>query len=104
MSIIRVAAHGQPTRPRCTADSPPRGWNSWEPSGSQPAPPAPLRAPETTAPQRPDQLKQQSTRCRSRPTLIRDEEVVGSNPATPTLYYQVRPGAERSASGLTCCA
>jgi len=38
------------------------------------------------------------------PDLIRDEEVVGSNPATPTARHQVRPGAERSAPGLICFA
>jgi hypothetical protein len=34
--------------------------------------------------------------------FVRDEEVVGSNPATPTVKHQVRPGAERSAPGLIC--
>jgi hypothetical protein len=36
--------------------------------------------------------------------FVRDEEVVGSNPATPTVKHQVRPGAERSAPGLICVA
>ncbi len=34
------------------------------------------------------------------PHIIRDEEVVGSNPATPTAKSQVRSGTERSVPGL----
>ncbi|MEU0208357.1 DUF2399 domain-containing protein [Streptomyces canus] len=58
---------------------------TWEPSGSRSAPRAPPTPPKTVPPQHPDQAKRQTTRCRSWSNLIRDEEVVGSNPATPTL-------------------
>jgi len=38
--------------------------------------------------------------CLSRPTRVRDEEAVGSNPATPTLFQQVRGQVHYGQTGL----
>jgi len=71
----------QPTRRRSTA---------WEKSGRRSSPRAPARPPQGNRGQRPELRKCQCDWSGSCSDLIRDEEAVGSNPATPTSFKQVR--------------
>jgi hypothetical protein len=69
----------------------------WEPSGSQPAPRPPSVPAGTNRDPLTDLGKRHPRRPDRKPNLIRDEEVVGSNPATPTL---VKGHLRNSVSGL----
>ena len=77
--------------------------SSWEPFGSQSAPRTPATPRRTDAHPPLDLGKRQPRWQDQQPNLIRDEEVVGSNPATPTAETADQAGTEFSTCLICFC-